>query len=483
MTNGEGAGARDRLGWNDAAFAALVGIVGFLYFGTQLQTRLTGDGSMLVNYLLLDGGREYPHVLYLPAARAFEDSTGLLMLHFANVLVLAKFFSAVCAAVGLAACYGVARAMGAPRSGALLAAATAALTPALTFFGTTVEVHALSFAVGSSGALAVLLAPWRRRGPALLIAAATLSLLYLTHQPGALLGLAWVGLVGAGAVRAGRPFTVRGLFLGVAPLLLGTTLFTAALTTRHHNVIGVDLGGTQALLEGWLAALGVAVPLWLVALVRRPRLAWTRFVSLAAVLPPLLFMLWWGLSERGGYFMAGLSLTLGVTAAALPRWSGWRTSPAHALWLLALVPQAWLGHRALLEFDRGYDPRARAELLREEVGETFLVVTAHAAAPDVRLFLRDAHELDLMPAGASAIAAGLSPAEFAAGLLPALDHALSDMPIVLDRSYRGDFERPAEDLLMPYLDAVEAALLEHYDVREVEHPSWPMWVVEAPRGE
>ena len=69
-----------------------------------------------------------------------------------------------------------------------------------------------------------------------------------------------------------------------------------------------------------------------------------------------------------------------------------------------------------------------------------------------------------------------------AELLPVLDSALGAMPIVLERSYRGDFPRPAEDLLMPYLDAVEAALEERYELRRVEDPSWPLWIVLRRKG-
>lgn len=484
-----------RSDWGIAALLAL--LVGCLYALT-FQTRWFGDGPGLATMHALGTGERYYHLLYLPACDLVQRVLGL-----ADPFLAPRLLSIVPAALGLGLCHVVLRATGARAPAALVALALLALAPSLWFFGTTVEIHALHFAMVAFVAAVTLLAPWRRPALALLLVAAAFPLLYWSHQASFTLGPGWVLLVQYARARHGRRFSSRALVLGVGPLLLAALLAAVgvsylvrfgSLATAWQDVRaqialqdvqgGIGTSGSTWRDE-WLLPLGVLVPLAALGFAHLRREPLLAAATAALLLVPAAFFLWWGVTEMGGYFLGSAPfLLVPVTRLfAAPRRNGLRLSLALALVLVAC--QGWLGATRKAAFDEGWDPARRVELVREALDEQGLLVTSVDFAPNIACTLPRVKEFSLTVMLRNACAREqrlLGPAELRA-------HAQRILPPLFRRHARivveVGYARAREEELIPAfrlgLAAIEEMLREQYVVRAIDDPYWPLLVLERPR--
>jgi hypothetical protein len=475
------------VGGRDAFAAALVFLALLVLYAATLQQRMTGDGASLSNYFFFPGaGADYPHLLYVPATKL----AGVLLgwIPSSDPILAPKLLSAICVALGCAATVLIARALGAGRAGSVFAALLVGVSPHAWFFGTTVEVHALHFAIVAWCGVATLLAPWDRPGLATLSTALLVPLLFLSHQTGALLGLGWVGLAQVGCARRGVPLPLGRLLLGVAvpyaAAMVGALLLvgwvqtgTLALSTgAQGDYIGSFYTGQRllrAVVEGWLVPLGLLIPLGLFGFLRRPPVPWSRAAVGALLVPQLLFVLAWGVLERGGYFLSTSPFAAGLGVCAIGT-LGRGGLALRVCAVLALVLQGYGARDLIRAFDTGYEPAARVAHVEASLGDGARILSAHPAAPRIELYTDAATELPLGPGIADAFTRGVSPeasAELSEVLLAGL---LQEGPLALDLSYRGDFERPETDERAPYLDALERLLADRFVTRLHDHPSWPL---------
>ena len=466
-----------------AVFAALVGV-----FGLTFQTRMYGDGPGLLSFFALDGGEAYQHALYLPAMRAL----GVLLPGASPYLAPALVSVLAGAALG-AGSFLLARGLGAPRLAALAGTAVVVLSPGVWFFSTTIEVHALHGAAVAGCACAVLFSPWERAGVALAVAAATFPLVYLTHQTGVLLGPGWVLLVAHARARRAAPFRWRTVLFVVGPVLLAALLATYVISgwlqrgtleamprwqAEFVGTISEFEGPLDFLWPGWIHPLALAIPVALVgaARMRGERVALGALAGL--ILPSLAFFVWWSVPERGGYMLG----TAPFWAALAARGFG-----SARPWLVGalLVPQLAAARLTIDAWDGRFDPRERARLIEEELGDPpFAAVNAHFATPDIRVHFpqhRDGglREISLMQQWVrEAIDLGWTPERFAAFAADAVALQLTEGPVVFDLAHRELGWHPAIARATPYVEALLAACEERFETRHVEHPDWPLFVVE-----
>jgi hypothetical protein len=353
---------RAALTWLDAALALGFGAGALMLYALTWRASLFDDGEVFSHYFVASDRQVWYHVVYLPAARALHAL--LSPLASADHLLGLKALSALSAALGLAATFVAARALGCARSGSALAVALLSLSPCLWFFGTTIELHATHFASVSLAVAGTLVA---RRWPFaahLALTALLFPLLYLTHNSGAIYGLGFVALFGLARARAGAPVPWARLLFVVGPVLLGALLLVIATCNAARGLgFGLGLGGTFAYIDAWhgertadlaflraellLAQAWLWVPVLGALLARRvPRaelLTW-----LLAAAPVAGFFLWFAFPSRGGYF-SGVACFLALIAARAPL-------PRAALVLsvgasVLLGAQAWTGWRELAAYE------------------------------------------------------------------------------------------------------------------------------------
>jgi hypothetical protein len=434
----------------------------------------------------------HTHVLYLPVCDLVAGLVGR-----ADPLLALRLVSIVPAALGSGFSFLLARAFGAPVFGALVAALLLAFSPALWFFGTTIEVHALLFGTVTFVALLTLLAPWRRPALALALVAAGFPLLFWAHESTFVLGPGWVLLVQYARSRQGAPFSWRALLLGVGPLLLFALCISvgSASLARFGSVSGVlrvvltqlDVPGYQpamhdrsVLLHEWLLPLGVLVPLALGGARLLRRETWRAPALAALVLLPLAFFVWWSVLERGGYFLGSDAFLLVPVGLLLGGWS--RTMGLLALCLLA--GQATYARSRIDGFDQGWVPAERVAQVRAALGDSGLLLASVGFTPDIRIDLPAVEEFSLREFVRSTCLREhrlVPPPEVVAALRPHLlrlfeRHARVALETGFHRVTVQD--SPALAAFAPSLAAIEDFLREHYATTELAHPYWGLLVLE-----
>jgi len=481
-------GKRDA--WIAAALALALGVLYALTF----QRRFYNDGPPLTEMHVLGTRTFHTHVLYLPLCDLVTRVMGS-----ADPLRALRLLSVVPAALGCGFAFLVLRTFGAQVFGALVAVLLLALSPALWFFATTIEVHALLFGTVTLVALVTLLAPWERRPRlALALVALLFPLLYWAHESAFVLGLGWVLLVQYARARHGTAFTWRGLLLGVGPLLLFTLLlgFAAANVARSGSLAGavhsvrmqLAVPGYQpapdrsVLLREWLMPLGVLVPLALLGARELRRAAWRAPAIAALVLFPLAFFAWWTVLERGGYFLGSDAFLLVPVGLFLGRWS--RVKGILALVLLA--GQATYARGKIDAFDRGWDPGERVAQVRDALGGSGLLLSTVGFAPTVHIDLPAVEEFSLRSFVRSMCMREdrlVPPEDVVAALRPLLLRLFERHErVALETGYRRVTveDSPFLHAFRPSLAAIEAFLREHYRTSERPHEYWGLLVLERP---
>jgi hypothetical protein len=492
---------RDALG-----AAALFAAVLALYAATA-QGRIYGhDGAFLVNAFALGAEGHSNSALYAGAAelaRALAPGDGptrpLLWLSHAG------------GALGVAAAYVLARALGAPARGAVFGAALLALAPAQWFYATAIETHALHVAAVGVAALLCVLGPWRRPWLARGLAAAGVLLLYPTHMTGLLLLPGWLLLARVGRARRAPPEAPAETSAGEPARDLAATgaVFAAALAlsvmlANHLFGAGFTLiAGADAptrFLEqfqqrftlagfwsGWALPLFLLLPVGLATLAAgRPGApggsseAGARAVRAAlAVLiaVPAVALLWLSIPERGAYFL-GSAPFLAALCAFAPLPAG-----ARGWWLAAglVALQGIAGRGELAQHDALFPIAERAEAVRAAIGERGVVITLDPSAPRTKAWLPGVEDYDLSADLFAFAGRGAPPEEFAAFVVERVRPVLAETPVALDLTYRRLYAPPPDPALIarlePYLVACEARLHAELGTRLVPHAWWPLLVL------
>ena len=179
------AGARTRA---ELALVVLLGLGAALLYTLFFQRWLFGDGPQLVDTFLFKGGY-WMHILYLPAAYLLRDG-----LQPEDPIDSLRWLSIFGGALGVSGVFVLARSFGLTRARALFSALLAATTPAIWFFSTTIELHALHFATVTACACLVSRVSWSRPRLAGLLTLASVPLLFWTHKSALLLAPGWLFL-------------------------------------------------------------------------------------------------------------------------------------------------------------------------------------------------------------------------------------------------------------------------------------------------
>lgn len=474
--------------WIAAALAVLVGLV----YALSFQTRYYNDGPPLIEMHVLHTRELHTHVLYLPVCDLVAGVLGAQ-----DPLLALRLVSIMPAALGCGFAFLLACACGAPLFGALVAALLLALSPALWFFGTTIEIHALLFGTVTFVALVTLLAPWQRPALALALVAALFPLLFWAHESTFVLGPGWVLLVQYARTRRGGRYSWPGLLLGVGPVLL-LALFVSVGTAslaRFGSVLGIlrdvdtqlDVPGYQpamhdssVLWNEWLLPLGVLVPLALLGVRRLGRETWRAPAIGALVLLPLAFFVWWSVIERGGYFMGSDAFLLVPVALLLGDWSRGKGLLA----LLLLAGQAAWARQRIGEFDQGWVPAERVAQVRSALGDSGLLLSSVGFVPSIHIDLSGVEEFSMRNFVRSTCLREhrlVPPEEIVATLRPFLLRLLERHPrVAFETGFQeGAKDSPALAAFAPSLLAIEQFLREHYATTELPHAYWGLLVLEA----
>lgn len=455
----------------DLAAAVGLAVVATLLYAATAQTRMHGDASWMVEALVQRSDVQI-HVFAGWAYGVFTSVFGSV-----DPVRAAYWLSHLFAGVGCGAVFLLYRAFGAPRAAAAGATGLVALSPAVWFFATTVEVHALHFGVVAVFACCVVFAPWRKPLVALGLVALLFPLVYVSHQVSVWMGLGWVLLTRVSVHRLGGRMRWREALLGVGPLLLfvmaASIVWVAWLRTGR---IAWDVGHERRILDtyvasghalemawaGWLAPLGLLVPLGVASLCRSRGTPSVRVTVLAFVLPPLVFLLFfYPVPERGGFFLGSAPFL--ALAVALGGWRKW----APVLLVACLLQGAW-ARAEIGAYDQGFDPESRAALVEREVGERGVLLVADHRAPRISLYLPGWVEVSLLPlwtrGGAELVTEGVR-------------EALRRGPVAVDLSYRVDAPRGGFTLNEiprdPFWDELDG-LWEQWETTSVEDPYWPL---------
>ncbi|MCZ6596910.1 MAG: hypothetical protein O7B99_04655 [Planctomycetota bacterium] len=492
----EGA-AESRLSRGDAALALVLAVGCALLFRATAQARFANDGPVLATLFVTEPEAVHWQVLYLPAARALAK-----VVVWGDVFEPLRVLNALGAGIGVAASFLLARGLGVAGRQALAAAVLLAVSPCVWFFGTSVEVHALHFGMVGACACGTLFAPWRRPMLAGAVSALLLALTYLTHGTAPLMGLGWVLLAACGRARVAAPFLPRTLFLVVGPAFLGVLMLVVwsvkswwSAAFDEPPTLELDLirgyaehtSSAAFLWTGLLKPLALLAPVVVVGLVvlGRSRAARDRRVAIAcaaAIAPPLVFLTWWGVPERGGYLL-GLAPFLAVLAtAAFGRPSRGSLFVVAGLVLLQAAV-AWTGKRG---FDASFDPADRVELVHEHLADGGVLGTIGYLAPDISIWLPEVEEVDLVRRNPDdeldsiqeGWEADVPAADLARSMKAIIEQARSRGAVALDVSYRdGEWSLAGEEFL-EYVIAFEQALLSHYTTRIVRRGSWTLILME-----
>ena len=485
---------RDRPGTRELWIAAALTLgVGLLY-GLTFQTRYYGDGPSLTTMHVLGTRVFHTHLLYLPVCDLVARVVGT-----EDPLLALRLVSIVPAALGCGLAFLLARTLGAPVFGALAATLLLALSPALWFFGTTIEVHALTFGATSLVALVTLLAPWRCPALGLGIAAVAFLPLFWVHESAIVLGPGCVLLVQYARARQGPGFSWRALLFCVGPVLLlalclsvaGATLArgrsVAAVVEHVRTQLAVpgrqlDVRADSVLLREWLQPLGVLVPLALLGARRLRAEAWRAPAIAVLVLFPLGFFAWWSVLERGGYFLGSDAFLLVPVALLFGAWS----RAKGLLALLLLTGQATLARARIEAFDQGWVPAERVAQVRAALGDSGLLLSSVGFAPSIRIDLPGIEEFSTRSFVRSTCLREnrlVPPEEIVAALRPCLRRLFERHERV---AFETGFHRvtsqesPSLAACAPSLTAIEDLLREHYRTSKLAHPDWGLLVLERP---
>lgn len=480
-------GARDA--WLALGLFSALGAAYWLLF----QGRMYGDGPGLVTFFVEGSGQAYHHVLYLPVLGLLRE-----LAPWAGPLAAPGLASVFGGALGAGGAFLVARAFGSGRQASAAAAVLAGLSSVGLFFSTCVEVYAVHLGAVAVCAVVTLYGGWDRPARALLAAALFFPLMYWTHSIAALYGPGWVALAAHARSRRGPPLGRARVLFVVGPVLLAALLSAMAIATLYRSGrLGLDIGreaeivalfeGVHSYLaflrSGWLVPLGLLVPLAAIGAWRMRAEPLALFALGALVLLPLAFLTWWSVPERGGYVLGQLPFYAALAARGI-EWlrSRW---PRPARWVVPLLValQAGAAAKYVGDWDRGFDPADRVELIRANVGVRGTVVSAHFAAPDIHVHLPGVVEHDLFQRPAAEAAQnGVSPDDFAEAFLPFVDEHLLLGPLALDLAHRRMLDHRGIASVAPYVEALAEALRARYETRFVEDPWWPLLVVVPPEN-
>lgn len=475
---------------SDGLTALLLGL-GFalLYLATG-QARLNADAVPMLEVLRLYPHLSYHHALWIPACRALDA-----IVSSDDPVAVPRILSSLSAALAVGLTYPLCLRLGAARGASAFATTLLGLTPAVWFFATTVEVHALHMGAVALAAVVTFSAPWRRPALALAISAAVFPLLVLSHRSAVLLGPGWVLLVGAAAAAQGVRLSLARVLLVVGPVLLAVMALTLCwsnwlafgeFTLRSERELGF-VGQVHAsrafgglVTTGWLLPLLALVPLAVVGAVRGGHLRYALPAQVLLLLPPLAFFLWWGVDEKGGYFL-GTAPFLAALAARGVHGLG----RAHAgLWrvagLLVLAGTLVESRHFVRAFDDGFDPADRVAAVREAFGaEAGTVVSVQVAAPSIAIWIPGTHEIQLLE---QVREPGAEPEALTQRGLVALEPYLGRVAVALDLSNPQPYDRPGlAAVTQPFLDALERGLEERFATHRVTRGSWTLLVLDGER--
>ncbi len=294
----------------------------------NLQPVLHSDGPRL---LAGDGAPGAVHLLYAPGLalwRSVWEPLGV------SGLAAAASLSAVCAGIGVGCLYGATRWLAATAV-AGWTAALAASCPAVFFFATTVEIHAMFFATCGLVAVATAALCSRPGARAALLAGAACGLSYLVHRTGALLPLLPIALLAARGTTAPKQLAVLTTVLLAAHGLIA--MAGSALLAPSQPDLAADLllRNARASLANWPELVGVLAREWVWAYLP---------LSLAFVAG------WWTGQRRLVLAVAVVAVPYAVLTFLLLAFETPTGTPAHekgAYFLPLVWPCAWLVARAL----------------------------------------------------------------------------------------------------------------------------------------
>ncbi len=475
-----------RCDWRDVAFALALAI-GTVALGAALQLgRIYGnDGAMLADWTALPerAYHQYHNTLYLPAASLVERVVPPTLLAAADdPLWVAKSLSSLAAGIGILFTFLCCRWIGIPRAASAAGTGLLAVSPVAWFFGATIEVHSLHFAVVAAAAWVTVVAPWRRPGVALAITAVVFVVPYLSHQSAPVLGPGWILWVQCARRRVAAAFSLRALFgIGVV-LLLALLVGHMLVQWRRGLGFGADFGGVATTVGQWrrpftwaivgtavVMPLGLMLPLVAVASCRRAIDGWLRATVLVVQVPLAACVVWWGIAEQGGYLL-GPAVLLAVAVAA------WLATLPHgmsvAIAVAAIAGQAWLGQKCIRDFDgEGFQLEERAARVRTGLGEHGLLVSCNDNAPNVAIWFRGVNEINLL----GSLAHEVPLDTWWSTVQPVLAGFGTVDRFLVDVSFRLRPDLP--DRVRDGMLRLESALRADWKVTELPHPSWPMWLV------
>ncbi len=472
----------------DLGIAALLWIAfATLYVCTQQGRVFGNDGAMLCNWAVFPerahGG--YHNVLYPWLSGWFTS-----LFSCDDPLTPVRVLQSCATADGLAFGYLSCRSLAASRFASVASIALLGTSPAIWFFATTVEVHAVHFGLISFCAFVILHAPWHR--PALGIAAAGLVLpfTYLSHQSAPALGLGWLLLAQCGRLRQGAPpFSLLVLF-GIGCAMLAALLLGQLTGNWVRGIgFGLGIGSVAESVTAWQTSAPVAVllheighplalllPIAIAGWIVDRRARWTTAATAAFALPTMAFILYWGVTERGGYMIAP---ALALAFAAARGCSTLRKGSQRALVLLAIATQAAVGYAFVHDYDeRGFQIDERIDVLREALpnGKGW-VLSAYHAAPSAKIHLPKLDEFDMLPSFE-----GITSVEdwWENKLRGEIVLAVaSEGRFVLDRSYANADD--VRGLMVDCLRHLEGILEERFELEKWGRSDWDMWVVTGKR--
>ncbi len=481
----------------DAMLALGLAVLGAGLFMWSAQTRMHGDASWMLVALAESGSGAFLHPLLYPVFRVVHGALG------GEAAESAYLVSHLAGGVGLGASYLLARGLRATRVGAVLSTLLLMGTPALWFFATTIEVHALQFAVSALAGCCVLFAPWRRPWLAAILSLAVLVPVHASHQFSVLMGFGWPALIRVAHERSGRKLSWVRAYAIWGPLALGVLVATQiGIGWLRHGALSLDVGAETTILSqyhdsgrflemawrGWIVCLGLLLPVALWGGLRTGRggvcTASERWTPLIFWLLPVLFLLFvYPVPERGGFTLGSAPFLAVWAAHAL---GGVVLRGAMPVLALALVlGQLALGWSSVRAFDRGYDPDERLRIAREVLGGEGILFVGDHLAPVLHYFDPQLLEVDAVVGMRQAVEHGPDPRPEL--LEPLLRAHVGQRGLAIDLSYGTAPDRRAFILNDPttedrrWMDAFVAWVRAHYSTREHPDPWWPLLEIEGPR--
>jgi len=444
-------------------------------YALGFQDWVYGDGPQLIDAFLFLRNL-WMHVLYIPAARVLG-----LFWWGADPVDPLRATSILGAAAGVSGTYLLARWFGCEPVRALLAALLAATVPAVTFFATTIEVHALHFGTVALAAWALTRVPWNDPRIAVALSSALVPLLYLTHKSGVLLAPGWLALALLVRHRAGRAPDVRTALLlgtGIALAFLGSLALSSALLPDRNSIGGTldfiahfqRTAPAGFLHEAVLVGLAALTPLALLGALRVSR---AELLVLAAFLLPLFgFFCWYGEATRGGYFASAIPFLAVLAARALPAGIG-----GIGLATVALGLQAFVSARQARDYASEFsweDRRARCAAVRSVLGEQGTLLSFDPTLQPVTLDLSGVREVNARSDLMRTTKNGMAPAasaqitvDFLRKLMDRWPGPFALDPVLTRRA-------GLEDELAPFRAAIEDAVTAAFQARLVPDPRFPL---------